>query len=172
MFDLSIPELLVVAVVALLVIGPKDLPRSLHALGVWIGKVKNLADEFRRYVDDAMREVEMDEFHRNKILNYKTLITGSLEETNSTSDGGYHNNPHSIRMSYPSEKARFLNKSVSLKKVALSDLSETESSPKMESQARDLIEETEDLLSSASLSEPPSANNVTAVWDKEERDKQ
>jgi len=60
MFDLSWTELLVVAVVAIIVVGPKDLPQALRAVGRWTGKAKRMARDFRRQFDEALREAELD----------------------------------------------------------------------------------------------------------------
>jgi len=60
MFDLSWTELLVVAVVAIIVVGPKDLPQALRAVGRWTGKARRMARDFRRQFDEALREAELD----------------------------------------------------------------------------------------------------------------
>ena len=60
MFD-SWSEVLVIALVALVVIGPKDLPKVLRTVGKWVGKAKALSYEFKRHVDDMVRESELDE---------------------------------------------------------------------------------------------------------------
>jgi sec-independent protein translocase protein TatB len=60
MFDLSWTELLVIAAVAIIVVGPKDLPRALRAVGRWTGKAKRMARDFRRQFDEALREAELD----------------------------------------------------------------------------------------------------------------
>jgi sec-independent protein translocase protein TatB len=60
MFDLSWTELLIVAVVAIIVVGPKDLPRALRAVGRWTGKARRMARDFRRQFDEALREAELD----------------------------------------------------------------------------------------------------------------
>jgi len=73
-FDFSMAEVLVVAVVALVAIGPRDLPRALYALGRWVGKARALAGEFHRHVDDMMREAELEDFRRKaEELNRKSL---------------------------------------------------------------------------------------------------
>lgn len=64
MFDVGLSELVVIAVVALVVIGPKDLPRTLHAVGRWVGKARNLAGEFQRHLDDVVREADMEEYRK------------------------------------------------------------------------------------------------------------
>jgi sec-independent protein translocase protein TatB len=58
MFDVSWGELLIVGAVALVVIGPEELPRALKTLGVVAGKIRRMADEFRGQFQDAMHEVE------------------------------------------------------------------------------------------------------------------
>ncbi|KAF0115329.1 MAG: tatB [Rhodospirillaceae bacterium] len=74
MFDFSMAEVLVVAVVALVTIGPRDLPRALYTLGRWVGKARALAGEFHRHVDEMVREAELEEFRRKaEELNRKNL---------------------------------------------------------------------------------------------------
>lgn len=64
MFDIGWSELLLCAVVALVVIGPKDLPQALRALGRLVGKARATANEFRGHFDDLMRESELDELRK------------------------------------------------------------------------------------------------------------
>lgn len=64
MFDIGWDELLLIGLVALIVIGPKDLPAVLRTLGAWTAKARNLAGEFRSHVDDMMREAQVDEMKR------------------------------------------------------------------------------------------------------------
>jgi sec-independent protein translocase protein TatB len=59
MFDLTSSKLLILAVVALIVVGPKDLPALLRTLGRYMGMIKRQADEFRAQFDEAMRESEL-----------------------------------------------------------------------------------------------------------------
>ncbi|MFV0297353.1 MAG: Sec-independent protein translocase protein TatB [Hyphomicrobiaceae bacterium] len=58
MFDLTSSKLLILAVVALIVVGPKDLPALLRTIGRYVGMVRRQAEEFRRQFDDAIRESE------------------------------------------------------------------------------------------------------------------
>lgn len=58
MFDIGWTELLVVAVVMVLVVGPKDLPRMLRTFGQTLGKVRRMANEFQSTFNDALREAE------------------------------------------------------------------------------------------------------------------
>ncbi len=61
MFGIDSTELLVVAVVALVVIGPKDLPAVLRTVGQWVGRARGMARHFRSGVDTMMREAGLEE---------------------------------------------------------------------------------------------------------------
>ncbi len=60
MFDVSWTELLVIALVAIIVVGPKDLPRALRTVGRWTGKAKHMARDFQNQFNEALREAELD----------------------------------------------------------------------------------------------------------------
>ena len=60
MIDLSWSHILIVVIVALVVIGPKDLPRFMHMAGRWIGKARAMADQFRKSFDEMSRQAELD----------------------------------------------------------------------------------------------------------------
>jgi sec-independent protein translocase protein TatB len=59
MLDFSWSELLVIGIVALVFIGPKELPGVLRTLGQWMSKVRRMASEFQNQFHDAMREAEL-----------------------------------------------------------------------------------------------------------------
>ncbi|HEY8872742.1 MAG TPA: Sec-independent protein translocase protein TatB [Stellaceae bacterium] len=61
LFDIGWPELLLIGVVALVVIGPKDLPRALRTAGFWVRKARTLSREFQSSIDQMIREAELDE---------------------------------------------------------------------------------------------------------------
>jgi sec-independent protein translocase protein TatB len=61
MFDIGWPELLVVAIVLIVVVGPKDLPPMLRAFGRTTKKLRGMASEFRGQFDEALREAELDD---------------------------------------------------------------------------------------------------------------
>ena len=64
MFDIGYSELLVIAVVALVVIGPKDLPRVMRTVGQWVGRARGMARHFRSGIDTMMREAELEEMEK------------------------------------------------------------------------------------------------------------
>ena len=64
MFGIDSTELLVVAVVALVVIGPKDLPRVLRTVGQWVGRARGMARHFRSGLDTMIREAELEEMEK------------------------------------------------------------------------------------------------------------
>jgi sec-independent protein translocase protein TatB len=64
MFGIAWSELVVIAVVALVVVGPKDLPRLMRAFGHYAGKLRRMAGEFQRQFEDAMREAELEEVRK------------------------------------------------------------------------------------------------------------
>ena len=65
MFDIGWSELVVIAVVALIAIGPKELPGVLRMVGQWIGKARKMAAEFQGQFQEAMREAEMADLKKS-----------------------------------------------------------------------------------------------------------
>lgn len=65
MFDIGWSELVVIGVVALIVIGPKELPGVLRTIGQWMGKVRRMAAEFQGQFNEAMREAEMADLKKS-----------------------------------------------------------------------------------------------------------
>src|SRR5246127_897916 len=61
LFDLGMSELLLIGVVALVFIGPKDLPKALRVAGFWVRKARTLSREFQSSVEQMIREAELDE---------------------------------------------------------------------------------------------------------------
>ncbi|HEX8055635.1 MAG TPA: Sec-independent protein translocase protein TatB [Novosphingobium sp.] len=61
MFDIGADEFLLIAVVAIVVIGPKDLPRALRVAGQWIAKVRRVSGHFRSGIETMIREAELAE---------------------------------------------------------------------------------------------------------------
>jgi sec-independent protein translocase protein TatB len=65
MFDIGWSELVVIAVVALIAIGPKELPGVLRMIGQWMGKARKMASEFQGQFQEAMREAEMADLKKS-----------------------------------------------------------------------------------------------------------
>lgn len=64
MFGVDTTELLIVAILALLFIGPKELPTAMRTVGRWIGKVRGMARHFTSGFEDMVREAELEEMER------------------------------------------------------------------------------------------------------------
>jgi sec-independent protein translocase protein TatB len=64
MFDIGWSELLLIGIVALIAIGPKELPGALRTLGQWMAKVRRMASEFQGQFQEAMREAEIDQLKK------------------------------------------------------------------------------------------------------------
>jgi sec-independent protein translocase protein TatB len=60
-FGLSMGELMVIAVIALIVVGPRDLPKMLRTIGKFVTKLRGMAGEFQRHLDSAIREAGIDD---------------------------------------------------------------------------------------------------------------
>lgn len=61
MFDIGADELLLTAVVAIVVIGPKDMPRALRTMGKWVAKMRRMSSAFRSGIENVIREAELEE---------------------------------------------------------------------------------------------------------------
>lgn len=64
MFDIGSSELLLIVIVAVVVIGPKDLPRALYKVGQVVGKARGMARHFRSGIDAMIREAELEDLER------------------------------------------------------------------------------------------------------------
>jgi sec-independent protein translocase protein TatB len=64
MFDVAPTELMMIAIVALLVIGPKDLPKAMRFVGHWVGRARGVARQFRSGFDAMVREAELAEMEK------------------------------------------------------------------------------------------------------------
>lgn len=64
MFDVGIGELLVIIIVAVVVIGPKDLPLAMRTAGRWIGKMRRVSAHFRSGIDTMVREAELEDMEK------------------------------------------------------------------------------------------------------------
>ena len=89
MLDVGWPELLMIAAVAIIVVGPKDLPKMLRSLGQWMSKARSMAREFQRGFDEMAKETELAELRKgiedlkvnNPIAEAKRELEGTIEST-------------------------------------------------------------------------------------------
>jgi sec-independent protein translocase protein TatB len=81
MFDFAWSELALIAVVALIAIGPKDMPAAIRAVTGWVKKARRMAAEFQTHVDEMVREADLSEIRSsiNEIRNFD--IRGEIERT-------------------------------------------------------------------------------------------
>jgi sec-independent protein translocase protein TatB len=79
MFDITSSKLLILGVVALLVIGPKDLPALLRTIGKYVGVIKRHAADFRAQFEEAIRESELDQIKKD-VENIGTETQSSFAE--------------------------------------------------------------------------------------------
>src|SRR6266481_6265636 len=90
MFDIGWSELVVIAVVALIAIGPKELPGVLRMVGQWMGKARKMAAEFQGQFQEAMREAEMADLKKSfdEVKEAATGFTGNNVMTSLERDVG------------------------------------------------------------------------------------
>jgi sec-independent protein translocase protein TatB len=90
MFDIGWSELVVIAVVALIAIGPKELPGVLRMVGQWMGKARKMAGEFQGQFQEAMREAEMADLKKtfDEVKETATGFTGGNVMTSLQKDVG------------------------------------------------------------------------------------
>jgi sec-independent protein translocase protein TatB len=92
MTDLSWSHLLILMVVALVVVGPKDLPKIMRTLGRWTGQLRAMAEQFRKNFDDMARESELEELRaqvqalkdERPLADLHEATIGNLEQAPST----------------------------------------------------------------------------------------
>jgi len=75
MFDIGWGELVVIGIVALIVIGPKELPTVLRSLGQWTGKIRRMAAEFQGQFQEALREAEVADL-KKQAEDLSSAVTG------------------------------------------------------------------------------------------------
>jgi sec-independent protein translocase protein TatB len=86
MFDFSWSELALIAAVALIVIGPKDLPRALRTAGMWARKARTISREFQSSIEQMVREAELDDV--KKEIEAATSLNLENEIRNTVDPGG------------------------------------------------------------------------------------
>lgn len=79
MFDIGWSEFLVIGIVALVVIGPKDLPRVMRTVGQWVRKARSIAAEFQTSIEEMAREAELADLRR-EIAEANAKLTKPFDE--------------------------------------------------------------------------------------------
>ncbi|CAK0750395.1 Sec-independent protein translocase protein TatB [Azospirillaceae bacterium] len=79
MFDIGWSEILLTVVVALIVIGPKDLPKTLYEVGKWVRQIRLMAGEFHHNIGVLMHEAELDELRRQALAARDAMMGQNLE---------------------------------------------------------------------------------------------
>ncbi len=80
MFDIGWTEMMVIAVVAIVVVGPKELPGMLRTFGKTMGKVRRMSRDFQRQFDDALKEADLDEVRKGIETVKKANPTQALKQ--------------------------------------------------------------------------------------------
>lgn len=83
MFDVSWQELLLIGVVAVVVIGPKDLPVAIRTVAQWVKKAREMAGEFQRGVDEMVREAELSDVRKQ----VEQAASGVVDDVSKMADG-------------------------------------------------------------------------------------
>lgn len=82
MLDIGWSELLVIGVVALVVVGPKELPTLLRTVGQWVGKARRMASEFQGQLNEAIREADLEDVRKSvedlRSMSPTRLVTDQL----------------------------------------------------------------------------------------------
>ena len=133
MFDIGWSELLVIAVVAIVVVGPKDLPRLMRTFGHYAGKLRRAAADFQRQFEDAMRETELEEV-KKAIESVRSTRPSSISRRRSTSRSCCPSHRPSWLSVRPTARARALKRS--LREPAADDKARTEAQARCQAQVR------------------------------------
>lgn len=89
MFDIGWTEMAIIALIALVVIGPKDLPGAMRTVGHWVRKIRTVARDFQSGLDDMIRESELSEARKSiegaSNLNPKKILEDTIDPTGEVS---------------------------------------------------------------------------------------
>lgn len=99
MFDIGASELLVLVIVAIVVIGPKDLPMALRTAGRWVAKMRRVSNHFKSGIETMIREAEMEEMERKwkeqneRIMRETAAQEAAAEQGQTAADAQDQNDP-------------------------------------------------------------------------------
>ncbi len=83
MFDIGWTEITIILIVAIIVIGPKELPGVLRTVGQWVGKAKSMTNEFRGHIDEMIQDTELSEVKQQidsvGSLNANTVLENAID---------------------------------------------------------------------------------------------
>jgi sec-independent protein translocase protein TatB len=85
-FGIDSSELLLVAFVALVVIGPKDLPKAMRVVGYWVGRARGVARQFRSGFDTMVREAELEEMEKRWATENERIMREHPQTDTASSD--------------------------------------------------------------------------------------
>ncbi len=85
MFEIGWSELLILGVIALIVVGPKELPGLLRTIGRYAGILKKQASEFRGHFDQALKEAELDQL-KNDLTGFRSEVEGAARDAMRTAE--------------------------------------------------------------------------------------
>ncbi len=87
MFNIGASEFLVIVIIAILVIGPKDMPNAMRTAGRWIGQVRKVSAHFRTGIDAMVREAELEDMEKKwKAQNEEIMKRTSITDESQASD--------------------------------------------------------------------------------------
>jgi len=105
MFDIGASELLLIVIVAILVIGPKDMPLAMRTAGRWIGKVRKVSAHFRTGVDAMVREAELEDMEKKWKAQNEAIMKKSATSTEEANGEPVMTGPPPVAESAVSEGA-------------------------------------------------------------------
>ena len=98
MFDLTSSKLLILGIVALIVVGPKELPFLLRTIGKYVGMIRRQANEFRAQFDEAMREAELDSIKKD-LENVARDTENTIRSAQTSFEQDVHATTHELNQS-------------------------------------------------------------------------
>ena len=98
MFDLTSSKLLILGIVALIVVGPKELPFLLRTIGKYVGMIRRQANEFRAQFDEAMREAELDSIKKD-LENVARDTENTIRSAQTSFEQDVHATTHDLNQS-------------------------------------------------------------------------
>ncbi len=105
MFDIGASELLVIVVVAILVIGPKDMPRAMRTAGRWVGKMRRVSAHFRTGIDAMIREAELEDMEKQWKAQNEAIMAGTPLPSDGSKDSDVSAEPANLLPDPPSSES-------------------------------------------------------------------